>query len=124
MQSPELGVHIWPVLVGQATNAPNPDAARITYGDVAEAINYSRQAGRALRRPLGLIGWWCLDRGYPALNCLVVNQETMECGESAVVTEGFTPQEERERIVIFNWHGVQQPIAAQLRAADRPWLHK
>jgi hypothetical protein len=123
MQSPQLGVQIWQILVRQATNSTNPDAARITYGTVAEAMGYSRQAGRSLRRALGLIGWWCLDRGYPALNCLVVNQDTMECGESAVHTEGFTTREERERIVNFNWDRVQPPTAAQLTAADRAWLH-
>jgi hypothetical protein len=123
LTSPQQGERIWEILVRQATNAPNPDAARITYGAVAEAIGYSRQSGRSLRRALGLIGWWCLDRGYPALNCLVVNHDTMECGESAVHTEGFTTREERERIANFIWRRVQQPIAAQLRAADRPSLH-
>jgi len=111
MRSPELGVHIWQILVQHATNAPNPDAARITYGDVAEAIGYSRQAGRSLRRALGLIGWWCLDQGHPALNCLVVNQGNMECGESAVHTQGFTTREET---------GEDRPIQlAKGSAADR-----
>jgi hypothetical protein len=38
MQSPELGVQIWPFLVGLATTAPNPIAAKITYGDLAAGI--------------------------------------------------------------------------------------
>lgn len=55
MLSPELGEQIWPILVGQATNAPNPLAARIAYGDVAEAINYNGHAGRTLRRANSLL---------------------------------------------------------------------
>jgi hypothetical protein len=49
--SPQLVERIWEILVRQAiNNASNPDAARITYGTVAEALGYSRQAGREADR--------------------------------------------------------------------------
>ena len=115
---------IWPVLAMRAMGASTPDDARITYGNLAVAIGYQNErAGVSLRRALGLIGWLCLDRGLPTLNCLVVNRKTMQCGESAVHTPGLTTQQDRANAVNFNWHPVQPPTAAQLRAADRPWLH-
>jgi hypothetical protein len=123
MTADEQGVAIWPELVSRATNATTGDAAKITYGDLALALYGTKQAGRSLRRALGLIGWWCDDHNLPALNCLVVNQQSKECGVSRVTTTGHTPQQERARAVIFNWNGVQPPTAAQLSTADRPWLH-
>jgi hypothetical protein len=123
MRSHEQGVHIWPRLVARTINATTPDAAKITYGDLALAIYGTKRAGRALRRALGLIGRWCDHQDLPALNCLVDNQKTMECGQGAVTTGGLSPQQERTRAVNFDWHTVQPPTAAQLKAADRPELH-
>jgi hypothetical protein len=120
MTSVEQALRIWPVLATRAIGATTPDEAKITYGDLAVAIGYqSRQAGHSLRRALGLIGWWCVNRNLPALNCLVVNQKTMECGESAVHTPRVTTQQDRANAVNFNWHPVQPPTAAELQASDR-----
>ena len=63
---------IWPVLRGRAANSP--DEARITYGNLAVAIDYpSRRAARSLRHALGLIGWYCLDHGQPCGLTAILN---------------------------------------------------
>ena len=108
---------IWPVLRGRAANSP--DEARITYGNLAVAIDYpSRRAARSLRHALGLIGWYCLDHGQPCLNSLAVSQKTMECGGSEVLHEGLTPGKERANVVKVDWDTVELPAVRALRDAE------
>jgi hypothetical protein len=118
---PRTSVHqaldIWPVLRGCAANSP--DEARITYGNLAVAIDYpSRRAARSLRHALGLIGWYCLDHGQPCLNSLAVSQKTMECGGSEVLHEGLTPGEERANVVKVDWGTVELPTVRALRDTE------
>ncbi|HEY0164968.1 MAG TPA: hypothetical protein VGB39_06310, partial [Sphingomicrobium sp.] len=89
---------MWTILVGiviasQVTRA-GPAVARITYGDLAEAMGKPRQAGRTLTRQLWMIGEYCKFNGLPTLNSIVVNQETGLPGHDVVLNTGKTVKQE------------------------------
>lgn len=111
----EQALAIWPILVRRATETGSTTVAKITYGDLAVAIGYPHKgAARAIKPALGLIGLYCIKHNMPALNALVVNQASMEAGDSVVLTDGETPRTERASIVAFDWLAAEPPTAKTL----------
>jgi hypothetical protein len=116
MTAIEQALKIWPILATRSARSVSTAAAKITYGDLVVAIGYcSKNAARSIRNALDLIGRYCLKHGMPTLNSLVVSQNTRETGDSVVLHNGLTPEEERVNVVKFDWHAVQEPTAAALR---------
>jgi hypothetical protein len=111
----EQALAIWPILVRRATETGSTTVAKITYGDLAVAIGYPHKgAARAIKPALGLIGLYCIKHNMPALNALVVNQASMEAGDSVVLTDGETPRTERASIIAFDWLAAEPPTAKTL----------
>jgi hypothetical protein len=115
MSATEQALAIWPLLTKRASGSTSVEQATITYGNLAVAIVYpNTSAARSIRRALGLIGWYCLKRGMPALNSLVVNKSSGDAGESVVLHNGLTQEEERVNVVEFDWLAAVEPTAATL----------
>ena len=108
---------IWLILVawvmehGSQRHQPEP----ITYGDLAEKMGLDRRAGRTLARPLGLVGQLCLANQLPALNAIVVNEQSGRPGHAVVVSEDRSPKEEQRLVFAFNWYSVRMPTPGMFR---------
>ena len=111
---------IWVILVGLVTSArinqTKGESARLTYGDLAEAMGKPRQAGRTLTRQLWMIGEYCRFNEIPTLNSIVVNKETRLPGHDVVLTTGNSNvQKELADVAKFNWAAVRVPTASTFR---------
>ena len=116
MTAIDQALAIWPILIKRAASSASAADAKITYGDLVVAIGYANKtAARSIRNALDLIGRYCLKHGMPTLNSIVVNRSTGEAGESVVLHNGLTPEEERINAVKVDWHSVPAPTAAALR---------
>ncbi len=91
------------------------DNGIITYGRLAELMGMSRQAGRTLGIPLGIVGQFCLENDLPALNAVVVNQETGLPGDHVVLGPGRSVEEEQALILKTNWFSIRPPSARDFR---------
>lgn len=87
-----------------------------TYGDLVEAIGDSRQSGRSLAMPLGILARFCLNNGVPLINTLVVNHEDGRPG-LGLISEGDKPlgQQQREALK-FDWLNYRAPTSRTLKA--------
>lgn len=90
-------------------------AEPITYGDLAEKMGMDRRAGRTLARALGLIGELCVANGLPALNAIVVNDQTGQPGHAVVVTADRTARQEQLEVFRFPWYTVRVPTSNMFR---------
>jgi len=111
---------IWLILVSYVMQ--HPDRLRkaalppvITYGELAAAMGKDERAGLTLGRQLGIVGRFCLDNGLPALNAVVVNQQTRQPGAEAVLKDGHTALDEQRAVAAQNWYEVRPPTTGTLR---------
>lgn len=74
-----------------------------------------RRAGRTLARPLGLIGELCVANELPALNAIVVNDQTGQPGHGVVVTADRTARQEQMEVFRFDWYSVRVPTSNMFR---------
>jgi hypothetical protein len=89
-------------------------ARTITYGELAMAMDKSPKAAITLSRQLWIIGEYCKRVGLPALNAIVVNQETGLPGEHVVLSAGKSPKEEIKSVLKFDWSRIAPPTAGRL----------
>lgn len=86
------------------------------YGDVAEAIGDSRNAGRTLSEPLGILAKFCAHNEVPLINTLVVNAETGIPGHG-VITDGTKSLGDQQREALeFDWLNYRSPTTRTLKA--------
>lgn len=88
---------------------------KITYGDLAEAMDMDRKAGITLNRALGIVGNLCVLNDLPAINCIVVHAKTQEAGDHVVTRPGKSTVEERRDTMRVNWHNIRVPTTGTLR---------
>ena len=73
------------ILVAHVMNTSGKFSDRLlTYGDLAKKMGISPKAAIGLGRELGIVGVYCLQNGLPALNCIVVSQQTGAPGHGVV----------------------------------------
>jgi len=113
---------IWMILVALAQAPRLPDVAvgkggrrvpTITYGELADMIGRSFQAGRTMNRELLIIGEYCKLNNLPCLNALVVNLEG-DCGHGVVLSQGSAGAE-RRAIAKVDWFALGVPTTGTLR---------
>lgn len=92
--------------------------ATITYGELALKMGYKdKRAGHGLGYPLGILAVLCINSKLPAINTIVVNQETGMPGESVL----FHGDLEAEQCAIFkneNWFAYRIPTLEELDIAS------
>lgn len=108
---------IWMILVAWVMEhrTQRDQAEPITYGDLAQKMALDRRAGRTLARPLGLIGELCVANELPALNAIVVNDQTGQPGHGVVVTADRTARQEQMEVFRFDWYSVRVPTSNMFR---------
>ena len=88
----------------------------ITYGDLAILMGYEKpQAGHTLGTPLWLVGHYCLKNGLPALNSIVVNQETGKPGPGVVKHPGREYTEDQRLVMNTHWFKYRTPSISAFR---------
>jgi hypothetical protein len=109
---------IWLILaafVSGPTRKPT-DEKTMTYGELAELMGYSdRRAGHTLSRQLGIIGQYCLLNELPALNAIVVTQNTGVPGDEVVLSDGRTVKQEQKAVMAQDWLQLGVPTTGTLR---------
>lgn len=88
--------------VSSWTRKPD-DSTTLTYGELAQAMGLSPQAGRTLGRQLGIVGYCCIENGLPALNSIVVNATTGVPGDWVVLSKGNTVAQEQHAVFRQDW---------------------
>ncbi len=113
---------IWGVLTGivvaaqiQKRKTSKFQQPKITYGELAETIGKSSQAGRTLTRQLWIIGEYCLHNKIPTLNSIVVNRETGMPGHDVVLTDQNSVDDEMDAVANYDWAMVRQPSMSTFR---------
>jgi hypothetical protein len=106
----------WMILTAQVMSTKGPLKDRVlTYGDVAERMGLDRRAGISLGPALGIIGEYCIQNGLPALNCLVVSQETGTPGPGVVFRKGRTWKDDQRDAIRVNWFQYRVPTTGTFR---------
>lgn len=109
---------IWLILVAFVMHSDrNPKRpATITYGDLAVCMGYpDKRAGHMLGRQLGIVGRYCVSNGLPALNSIVVNQDTGMPGADVVLGAGRTVAQEQRDIMKQDWFSFRVPTTGTFR---------
>lgn len=108
---------IWLILVGFVMqHAKTSLPPTITYGDLAKLMGAADgRAGHTLGRQLGIVGKFCLDNSLPALNAVVVNQQTRQPGAEVVLQPGNTVLDEQRAVAAYDWYSVRPPTTGTLR---------
>lgn len=91
--------------------------AKLTYGELALKLGYNdKRAGHGLGYPLGILAVLCINSKLPAINAIVVNQETGMPGES-VLYHGDLETEQRAIFKNKKWFAYRIPTPEELEAA-------
>lgn len=113
---------IWIILVSFVMSENREKDSRrtirtITYGELAEKMGRKKGklAGHTLGRQLGIVGQLCVLNGLPALNVVVVNQETRLPGGGVILSNGKTVQEEQKAVMSKNWFELRVPTTGTFR---------
>ena len=110
---------IWLILVGFVMQHPQRASSApptISYGDLAKLMGAADgRAGHTLGRQLGIVGEFCLANGLPALNAVVVNQQTRQPGAEVVLQPGNSVLDEQRAVAAYNWYTVRPPTTGTLR---------
>lgn len=109
---------IWLILVAFAMHSErNPKKPSTTlYGDLALAMGYpDRRAGFTLGRQLGIIAQFCRDNDLPALNSIVVSQDTLQPGAEVMLRDGKTVREEQAGVMKQDWFEIRVPTTGTFR---------
>jgi len=112
---------IWIILVAfvmhSKRNPKRPE--KMTYGDLAKAMGYpDSRAGHGLARQLGIVGEYCVRNRWPALNSIVVNQETDAPGHDVVLSKGRKYNQfkrEQGEVMSKDWFALRVPTTGTFR---------
>jgi hypothetical protein len=113
-KSPELARRAFPILAASAAQR-----RLITYGELNHALD-RRTMAVSLRTALGILGWWCNDNSLPTINCIVVNEETGEPGESVILRPHWSLA--RNQWEVFNRQWFTDGTMPTLRDLEQTWL--
>jgi hypothetical protein len=105
----------WLILVAFVMSRRHSDPKTMTYGELADKMGLPVQAAIGLGRELGIVGNYCAQNGLPALNSIVVNQETSVPGAGVVVRPGKTWQAEQRETLKANWFAFRVPTSGTFR---------
>lgn len=87
----------------------------ISYGELAELLNYSPQAGRTLSQPLGIVSLYCLYNDLPPLSCIVVAKNSNTPGWEGMIPDDSTLKKEQKKIWKTPWHLYRTPSIGTFR---------
>jgi hypothetical protein len=91
------------------------DPKTLTYGELADKMGLPVQSAVGLGRELGIVGIYCTQNGLPAINSIVVNQETGVPGSGVVVRAGKTWRDEQRETLRKNWFEYRVPTSGTFR---------
>lgn len=113
---------IWLILTAYVHYGPRRSRpTTITYGELALEMGFEdTRAGYTLARQLGIVGHYCVYNGLPALNAIVVNQDTKMPGDEVVLRANRSVHEEQKAVMKQNWFGLRVPTTGTFR---RVWEH-
>lgn len=110
---------IWLILVSFVMQHPDRHKSlppTISYGDLAKLMGAADgRAGHTLGRQLGIVGAFCLANGLPALNAIVVNQQTRHPGAEVVLQPGNSARDEQRAIAAYDWFSIRVPTTGTFR---------
>jgi len=98
----ELAHDTWPILIQAAQ-----EGTTLTYGQVAHLLHY--RGARVVGTALWPIQDLCMERGWPPLTSLVVNQDTDQPGPGFIAWPGDL-QGAHESVFAFPWHELPVPF--------------
>ena len=78
-------------------------------------MGLSTKAAIGLGRELGIIGEYCLQNGLPALNCIVVSQQTGAPGHGVVVSKNKSWRDDARDSFNTDWFKYRVPSTGTLR---------
>lgn len=107
---------VWVILVVYAMTRRT-----LTYGELAQLMGYDTGAARTTIKPLAIIAKFCLDRGLPQINALVVNATTGEPGHQVILKSGETSQQAQQHVFDFNWFSLRVPTPSLFRTIWQNW---
>ena len=110
--------HIWLILTAKIMMEKDDNDKKIvtiTYGELAERMGYTKQAGRTLARALGIVGKYCEANDIPTINSIVVNQETGLPGDHVVTRKGYTYKQEQKACMKQDWFSLRVPTTGTFR---------
>ena len=106
---------VWLILVAHVMSTSGHWRRRLlTYGELAVRMGHDPRAGIGLGRELGVIGRYCIDNDLPALNCIVVGQETGAPGPGVLSRHGDWRQDASDA-VRENWFEYRVPTTGTFR---------
>jgi hypothetical protein len=103
----ELGHRAWPILIKWAKNKQC-----MTYLDLAHALGYAD--ARPARYALWPIQDLCMEKGYPPLTSIVLNQRTNKPGSGFIAWEGDI-QEAHDMVFKHPWQTLPVPFSVSHR---------
>ena len=110
---------IWMILTGFVMQHPQRSGSMppvISYGDLAVTMGAADgRAGHTLGRQLGIVGDFCLRNGLPALNAIVVNQQTRQPGAEVILQPGNDALAEQRAVAAYDWYAVRPPSTGTFR---------
>ncbi|MHC2582673.1 hypothetical protein ACVI1J_005152 [Bradyrhizobium diazoefficiens] len=107
---------VWMILVGHVMNTSGKFTDRLlTYGDLAKKMGISPKAAIGLGREVGIVGEYCLLNGLPALNCIVVGQQTGAPGHGVLVGKNKSWRDEARDSFATDWFRYRVPSTGTLR---------
>ena len=107
---------VWLILVAHVMSSSGNFADRLlTYGVLAKRMGISVKGAIGLGRELGIIGEFCLQNGLPALNCIVVGQQTRAPGHGVVIGRNKTWRDEARDSLNTDWFRYRVPSTGTLR---------
>ncbi|MDX7988785.1 MGMT family protein [Xenorhabdus sp. 12] len=107
---------IWLILIGHASYKKGKT---MSYGDLAERLGYSRQAGRTLGGALGLVSLYCIKNNLPPLSAIVVDATTGYPAWGGLFRKGFTLEEEQKNIWDTDWYVFKAPSTGLFKKANQ-----
>ncbi len=87
----------------------------ITYGELAELLGYTRQAGRTLTEALGAVSLYCLYNDLPPLSCIVVAKNTHSPGWEGMILDDSDLKSEQGKVWNTPWHLYRTPSVGTFR---------
>jgi hypothetical protein len=107
---------VWLILVAHVMSTTGKFADRLlTYGELATRMGLNKKAAIGLGRELGIVGQYCVRNGLPALNCIVVSQQTGTPGHGVVVSKKKTWRDDARESLNTDWFRFRVPSTGTLR---------
>lgn len=106
----QRSAQLWSLLVCAAR-----ERRTYTYGEAARILGLG--GAGVMGSFLGPIMFFCVQKEYPPLTVLVVNQETGLPGEGLTTIENVNG--DRERVFRFDWFGIVPPESGDFEKSDQ-----